>query len=160
MARHIPPPPRDLPRRVARPLPPHPYVPGRGPHPLRAGGHGGAGLFPNDPPELALARGLDLLAHHFPWEAHEAFEHAWRAWPPDDPRRRGAAGLVKIGAAQLKGLVGATRPARRLLEGAARDLEAGVVPDDVPWRALLRGTAAWVDGGAWPRWPRDDQPPR
>ncbi len=149
MSRPIPPPPRPPPLRVDLPLPPSRYVPGQGVHPLR-GGHGGCGLPPEAPPDLAVARGLDLLDHRFPWEAHEALEQAWRAWPATDPRRTGAAGLVKVGACWLKHWMGATRVARHLLVAAERDLRTGIVPHDVRVGRLLAESRAFLDGGPWP----------
>jgi len=108
-------------RRVALPWPASRYVPGRGPHPLRAGGHGGCGLAAGCAPETALDRGLDLLAAHFVWEAHEAFELAWHAL--DDPRAKAAPlGLIKLCAAVLRANAGDVEAASQLLRAGERAL--------------------------------------
>lgn len=137
------------PLRVARALPDYRYVPGLHPHPLH-GGHGGCGLEPHDSAELAFARGLDLLAHRYPWEAHEALEHAWRRWRESHPdRARVAAGLIQVAACWLRAHAGDRAAAERLLASASDKLHETVLVD-VDLEALLRDTRDFLDGGPWP----------
>lgn len=150
MTRQIPPPPAPPPLRLDLPLPAWRYVPGQGPHPLREGGHGGCGLPEDAPVHEAMLRGLDLLAHRFPWEAHEAFEHAWRQLPHGSGARQATAGLVKLCAALLRSWCGDPAAARRLVERATADLDAGAPPSIGDARPLLEQVRAFVEGGAWP----------
>lgn len=135
---------------MPRALPPWRYVPGLQPHP-RLGGHGGAAVRPDDPPEQAWVRGLDLLAHRYPWEAHEAFELAWRAWRGERVvLAEASAGLAKVGACWLRCHAGDTRAAERLIDRAG----AQVAPlGDPSLDALIRQTRAFVEGADWPTWP-------
>ena len=126
-------------------MPAYRYVPGLQAHPREAR-HGGSGLHPEDPPDFAVLRGLELLAHRFPWAAHEAFEHAWLAFrATGDPRAEVAAGLAKVAAAWLRTHAAHERAARRLLARAAEQLEGH--PEHAE---LLTVSRRFVDTGVWP----------
>lgn len=133
-----------------RPLPPYRYVPGLQAHPLR-GGHGGCGLTPEDDAQIAWDRGLDLLGCRYPWEAHEAFEHAWLQWREVEPvRGEAAAGMAKIGASWLRMHAGDRQAAARLLDRA----RVQIAPlEDPVLNELVAETARFLDGGPWPTWP-------
>lgn len=99
---------RYLPERA---FPPYAYVPGHHPHPLRdPGGHRhGAGETP--PRALDPARwrdsadflhGVDLFNHGYYWEAHEAWEGLWRAYPRDSDAARLLRALIHLAAAGVK----------------------------------------------------------
>ncbi|TVQ94774.1 MAG: DUF309 domain-containing protein [Deltaproteobacteria bacterium] len=138
------PPPRTLPaRRVELPWPPYRYVPGLHPHPLRCeGGHSGSGLPAEATIALAYARGLDLLGGHYVWEAHEAFEHAWRRLAP--PARAPTAALIKICAALLRAHLGDPIAAGVLIQRAQTQ---GLHPD---FLSLLHATERFVETGSFP----------
>ena len=110
------------------PLPPYRYGIDPGPHPTRhpdghsyrVGGAAGADL------SSACARGRRLYAAGFFWEAHEAWEDAWRELPVDDPRRLFLQGLIQLTAARWKLARGEGRAARGLLGKAEERLARGV----------------------------------
>jgi hypothetical protein len=112
-----------------QPLPPYAYVPGRTPHPQRdAGGHGvqlePAGIVAVDPADwrtsAAFCYGVDLFNAGYPWEAHEAWEDLWRAYPGGAPAGIMLTGLIKLAAAGVKARVGNARGvARTLAKGDA-----------------------------------------
>lgn len=152
MRRPIPAPADPPPLQVALPLPAYRYVPGLQTHPLH-GGHGGHGLPTDAPGELAFTRGLDLLAHRYPWEAHEALEVAWHRWRADgDPRTSLASGLIKLAAALLQIHNQKPRPAKILLARATEELEP-FGRGAIPVGALLAAAHDFLEGGPWPEWP-------
>lgn len=127
--RPIPEPPFPRARyRPGIPFPPYRYVPGRHPHPIRdPDGHsyrppsavGPAGK--PAPPRARTAdvledwlRGIDLFNAFYFWEAHEAWERAWRAYPRDSAEATLLQGLIQIAAALLKIHLGSRSSARRL----------------------------------------------
>lgn len=142
----LPPPPGPVSRRLDLPWPRYRYVPGRGVHPLRAGGHGGCGLDSADPIERALDRGLDLIAAHYVWEAHEALEIAWRACALTEPGRVHTAAVVKLCAAVLRKHLGDDPAARRLLNHARRALAPDHTVRDLDAAALIAAVQRFVDG--------------
>lgn len=148
MATPIPPPdPRALPPlRVDRPLPVRRYVPGLGPHPRHLSQD-----HPDDDAATALQRGLDLLAHRFPWEAHESLERAWLCWRDSDPARAAlCTGLIKVAAAWLRTHAGHRRAAERLVDRARSDLSTAAQITGWDFSALLTLTEAFAAGGPWP----------
>jgi len=107
-----------------QPFPPYAYVPGRAPHPQRdPGGHGihldAGDVVPVDPAEWRASApfcyGVDLFNAGFPWEAHEAWEDLWRAYPDGAPAAAMMAGLIKLAAADVKARVGNARGVARTL---------------------------------------------
>lgn len=137
------------PRRVALPWPAYRFVPGLQPHPLRdPAGHGGAGLPADASIELAVARGLDLLAAHYVWEAHEALEHGWRS--AGEPTRTTLAGLIKLCATVLRAHLGDARASRHLLRRARDQLAAAPAPEIAGLSDCLDQIEAFCDGGAFP----------
>ncbi|MFK7927150.1 MAG: DUF309 domain-containing protein [Myxococcota bacterium] len=148
----IPAPVDPPPLRVAHPLPSRRYVPGVGPHPK------------HDPdpqwelPETAdlhtlLWRGIDLLAHRYPWEAHETLERAWLGYRPTDPRRATLAmGLIKLAACWIRVHTGHKAAAALLFEASTHLLDSAGEPA-IPTESLLSQTARFMGGGPWPQWP-------
>jgi hypothetical protein len=107
-----------------QPLPPYAYVPGRTPHPQRdADGHGvqldAAAVLAVHPADwhgsAAFCYGVDLFNAGYPWEAHEAWEDLWRAYPDGAPACTMLAGLIKLAAAGVKARVGNPRGVTRTL---------------------------------------------
>jgi 8-oxo-dGTP diphosphatase len=130
-------------------------VPGDGPHPLRhPEGHLRGPDRPPDDAAEAIAWGLDLLGQRYPWEAHEAFEGAWRARPVGDPGRELLQALVKLCAACLKRHVGDVATALRLeREGRERALVAGKLGGDVVLGVRTADIAAALDALPVDGWP-------
>jgi hypothetical protein len=116
----VEPPNPDAPRRLpARPFPPYAFVPGKFPHPITdpAGHSYGATPIAGED-EFLWA--VDLFNHGYYWEAHEAWEAAWK-----EQGRRGREadfikGLIKLAAAGVKAregnAKGVARHARRARE--------------------------------------------
>lgn len=97
-------------------LPPYTYVPGLTPHPQSdPRGHSPAGLdrAAGDPVE----RGTILFDRGYYWEAHEAWEAAWKLAGRRGPCADFVKGLIKLAACGVKCLeknrAGAARHARR-----------------------------------------------
>ena len=136
-------------RRVEVPWPSYRFVPGLQPHPTKGeGGHGGCGLPDDTPLPRAIARGLDLVAGHFVWEAHEALEIGWRIAP--EPTRTMLGGLIKLCAAILRAHLGDGASARRLLERARAQLGASEPPGLLGLQRCLHDIDAYIDGGPFP----------
>jgi len=108
-------------------FPPYRFVPGLHPHPVRdPGGHarerGPERLAPRVPAtrwreDRAYLFGIDLYHAGYLWEAHEAWEGAWRA-SPDPVQREFLQGLIQVAAGLLQAHVGRTRGARKLARSA------------------------------------------
>ena len=121
--------PRYLPDR---PLPAYAYLPGRGPHPRRhPEGHAYGSAEPTATPirpaqwrtSEAWLRGVDLLNHGYPWEAHESWEALWNAARNrgDDVQADFVQGLIQCAAAVVKARVGNDTGVDRLTaKGLAR----------------------------------------
>lgn len=131
MSGHLFRPPRYLPET---PFPPYAYVPGRHPHPVRdPAGHmyGQEDLPPYavEPAHWrdckAFLHGVDLFNHGYYWEAHEAWEGLWRAYPPESNAARLLQGLIKLAAAGVKAREGRARGVSRHA-ARARALFAGL----------------------------------
>jgi predicted metal-dependent hydrolase len=131
-----------------RPLPRYAFLPARHPHPIRdADGHshdaadqGMHGLAPDE----SLRWGLDLFAHGYYWEAHEAWEAVWAASAHGSPLRALTKGLILLAASGVKlrtgKAVAAERHARRasaLLRTVGGDIAdtfktlSGVAPNEI-----------------------------
>ena len=113
-------PPRYLP---ARPLPERAYVPAASTAPPRSAGEPSAAYVPDDrwTEHDAYLWGIDLYNAGFFWEAHEAWEGAWRAAEHDPTQHAFLQGLIQCAAACLKGVMGDAESARRLsARGLAR----------------------------------------
>jgi hypothetical protein len=109
----------------ALPFPRVAFVPGRTPRPPPAQFALDAALL--DPTRWRenpiWLHGADLYNHGFAWEAHEAFEHLWRA--PQDPRQKEfLQALIQCAAAALKRALGETAGSMRLAERAVDKLDA------------------------------------
>jgi hypothetical protein len=144
--RPLPPPPALPPRRVALAWPRRRYVPGAGPHPSADPATASALPDPADV-EALVDRGLDLVAGHFVWEAHEAFEAAWRRLPRG-PEREALAGLVRLCAAVLRAHAGDAAAARRLIARAEAALAGHAQVRDADIGALVAAVRAWVTARA------------
>lgn len=139
-----------------QPFPAYAYVPGRTPHPQRdADGHGvqlePARIVAVDPgawrTSAAYCYGVDLFNAGYPWEAHEAWEDLWRAYPQGAAAAAVLAGLIKLAAAGVKARTGnAAGVARTLAKGERIFAELGprpsfgIAPDAV--RAAIARTVA------------------
>jgi hypothetical protein len=73
----------------------------------------------------AFLHGVDLFNHGYYWEAHEAWEGLWRAYPPNSDAARLLQGLIKLAAAGVKAREGRPRGVSRHAE-RARKLFAGL----------------------------------
>jgi predicted metal-dependent hydrolase len=113
-----------------RPFPAYAYRPGRDPHPHRDPAGHSFGRVDPQPAHVAAARwrdsteylwGVDLYNAGYFWEAHEAWEGAWRAATTAEPlQAEYLQGLIQCAAACLKIRDGrASSSAKRL---AARGL--------------------------------------
>jgi uncharacterized protein len=109
----------------ALPLPRVAFIPGRTPRPEPA-------MFALDEALLTPERwrensiwlhGVDLYNHGFAWEAHEAFEHLWRA-TADQRQREFFQALIQGAAAALKRALGEDSGSKQLAERAAHKLDA------------------------------------
>lgn len=104
------------------PLPPYAFLPGRDPHPTaNPRGHGGISPVPEAPLQAASWRGntgylfgCDLYNAGFFWEAHEAWEGAWKETSRDRDERRLLQGLIQTANARLKRRMGRARAVERL----------------------------------------------
>ena len=135
-----------MPRRVDLPWPSRRFIPGCGPHP-RGDGPSPADLPAGCDAPTAIARGLDLLAAHYPWEAHEALEVGWRRLAPGDERRAVGA-VIKLCAAILRARAGDAPAAARLVGAARGALGAGARVDGVEVAALADAVSRFVDACA------------
>lgn len=80
--------------------------------------------------DLRYLHGIDLYNHGFAWEAHESFEHVWRATA--DPRHKQfLKALIQACAAALKRELGNRAGSTRLAERAAQMLDA-LAPELTP----------------------------
>jgi hypothetical protein len=116
-----PDPPRHLP---TRPLPPYAFVPGKFPHPITdPAGHSYGAIPLSGDYEFLWA--VDLFNHGYYWEAHEAWEAAWKEQGRSGREADFSKGLIKLAAAGVKAregnAEGVARHARR-----ARELFASV----------------------------------
>jgi hypothetical protein len=141
---------QPTPRRLMpeRPLPRYAFLPGRHPHPARdADGHshdaadqGMDGLTPDQ----RLRWGLDLFAHGYYWEAHEAWEAVWAASVRGSPQRALTKGLILLAASGVKLRTGKAVAAERHAKRASSLLRtvhgdtadgfktlAGVAPSEI-----------------------------
>lgn len=132
---------------------PEPHLPGRNPRPdpalftpFRAGLDGAdAATLAQSP---AFAAGFHAFAGGHYWEAHELWEPVWMALPPASAERHLLRGLIQLANAGLKGRMGRTVAASRILlladaavsEGFAR--QAVVMGIDAARVAGLRDQAA------------------
>lgn len=116
----------------ALPLPCVAFLPGRTPRPPRAHFELDAALLAPERwrENVIWLHGVDLYNHGFAWEAHEAFEHVWRA-TPDARQRAFLQALVQCCAAALKRALGSESGCSRLAERAAAGL-AVLAPEIAP----------------------------
>lgn len=145
----IPAPEGALPRRSARPLPPHRHEPGLpgAPAPARPEGW---------EPVADFEWACDLFDHRHLWEAHEVWELEWKTLPRGSVDADLLQGLICAAAFALKRHQGLRDAATRLrarsdeLLGrvrAARGPRARGIALDVLSDALRR----FDEGGPWPR---------
>jgi 8-oxo-dGTP diphosphatase len=162
------------PRLSSGPLPPYRYVPGVHPHPYRhAGGHAWRdGLPPEVPPwspgpweeDDAFRHAVDLFAHHYWWEAHEAWEGLWHRTDPAGPHHALFQGLIQAAAALLRRHLGDPGSAARLAEASVvKLLRAGALGGPVVHGVAVETFAASLgqalaDGG-FPRLRVPGRPP-
>ncbi len=121
-----------------RPLPPHRYVPGRHPRPVRdRSSYRKAQRQWHAAWEPAAWRkledwlwGVDLFNAFFFWEAHEAWERLWVAQPKDSLPAMVLQGLIQIAAALLKVRAGSVASATTLSHAGLDKIDrvAGAVP--------------------------------
>ncbi len=131
---------------VDEPFPPYRFVPGHTPHPSMQGGYA-HGVEELDPPYLpvqrwmdnsAYLRGTDFFNRGWWWEAHEAWEGAWRTCQGrDEPQLHLLQGLIQLAACALNRERTHDRGADRLLETALRYLRQAVDESGQEWLAGL-----------------------
>jgi predicted metal-dependent hydrolase len=86
----------------------------------------------------AIVLGADLHDGGWWWEAHEAWELAWRAWPRESPRARLLQALIQDAAAWLQLERGRPAGVARLLARAAANRRRALAdaPADRTWLGL------------------------
>lgn len=92
------------------PLPEYIFIPGKNPHPKKAGGHmEGQGdpvaptIDPDHPEKNEYLRfALDLYNHGYNWESHVFFEALWNAHGRKGSTANLLKGFIKLGAAGVK----------------------------------------------------------
>ena len=131
-----------------RPLPRYAYLPGRHPHPTRdVDGHSHDAAAPETDgltPDQSIRWGLDLFAHGYYWEAHEAWEGVWAASARGSPRRALTKSLILLAASGVKLRTGKAIAAERHAKRASSLLRtvhgdsadgfktlAGVAPSEI-----------------------------
>lgn len=128
-------------------LPPYTYVPGLTPHPISdPAGHSSTARIDVEGHTSAVGQGQTLFDAGYYWEAHEAWEHAWKGLGGRGPAADLLKALIKLAAAGVKCLeanpAGVVRHARRVVEL----IEATALPEDgavselqsLDWPALKR----------------------
>ncbi len=95
-------------RLSTMPFPSYAFIPGKNPHPRKAGGHSEGQHEPvttviEKPQQHELFRyGIDLFNHGYPWESHVYFEAIWNAHGRTGQTADFLKALIKIGAAAIK----------------------------------------------------------
>ena len=87
------------------------------------------------------------MAAHFVWEAHEAFEVAWRALPTPEARAI-PFGLIKLCAAVLRANAGDAEVAARLFDAGSRTLAPVPTVRGVATAPVLHAVRAFVSACA------------
>jgi uncharacterized protein len=124
----------------SRVLPSVPYLPGRSERPVVDEGRAKPGA-PHVPAERWAEHaeylwGADLYNAGFFWEAHEAWEAAWRAAERDVVQHAFLQGLIQVAAACLKGVLGDADAARRIAARALQRLERTQTDAGTPFMGL------------------------
>jgi uncharacterized protein len=118
------------------PLPSRAFIPGQTPRPEAL-----AGPTPLDHPaeewriDEAYLFGIDLYEAGFAWEAHEAWEGAWKL-ATEPARRELLQGLIQCAAAVVKARVGAPTGVRSLVARGTGHLEAAATRAGSPLMGL------------------------
>jgi hypothetical protein len=110
----------NTPRLTTKPFPSYIFVPGKNPHPKKAGGHMEGmpdpvvpQLDPNHPEKSETLRfSLDLYNHGYFWESHVYFEALWNAHGRQGKIADFLKAMIKLGAAGVKIQLGEMKNAR------------------------------------------------
>lgn len=119
-------------RLTTKPFPPYVFIPGKNPHPKKAGGHMEGMGDPIVPPldtdhpekDQTLRFSLDLYNHGYFWESHVYFEALWNAHGRVGPVADFLKAMIKLGAAGVKNQLGEKKNARDHFERALELLQS------------------------------------
>lgn len=121
----------DIKRYSSLPLPPYAFIPGKNPHPLKEGGHMQTS---GEPESYQLTEenytkhehylySIDLINHHYFWEAHVYLEAIWNANNREGDIAELMKALIKYCAGEIKILMSQEEPAQKHFERAKEILK-------------------------------------
>lgn len=110
----------STPRLTTKPFPPYIFIPGKNPHPKKAGGHMEGmpdpvvpQLEPDHPEKSETLRfSIDLYNHGYFWESHVYFEALWNAHGRHGKIADFLKAMIKLGAGGVKIQLGEMKNAR------------------------------------------------
>jgi hypothetical protein len=122
----------STPRLTSKKFPPYIFVPGKNPHPKKAGGHMEGEKDPvvpqidseNPASSEALRYSLDIYNHGYFWESHVYFEALWNAHGRVGETADFLKAMIKLGAAGVKMALGEKKNARDHFERALELIES------------------------------------